>query len=245
MSVETLGYFEVRMIKTKVLVAHNIKKSFSSPEKIEILKGVNLTISPCETIAVVGASGTGKSTLLHILGTLESPSEGQLSLFGNFLKQHDISHLRSKKIGFVFQSGNLLEDETLLDNLLIKAKIARKSIHRNSPAYLEALELLEKVHLKHRKDFLVKHLSGGEKQRAAIARALINDPSLILADEPTGNLDTNTSKQIQDLLLNCCKQLKKSLIVVTHDHDFANKCDRKMILADGILLNSSTDLNDS
>lgn len=227
------------MTKTKVLVASNIKKSFSSPEKIEILKGVNLSISPCETVAIVGASGSGKSTLLHILGTLESPSEGHLSFFGNLLKQHDISKLRSHRVGFVFQSGNLLEDETLLDNLLIKAKIARRNIHKNSPAYLEAIELLEKVQLIHRKDFLVRHLSGGEKQRAAIARALVNNPSLILADEPTGNLDKNTSKQIEDLLLNCCKQLKKSLIVVTHDHNFADKCDRKMSLVDGALLDSS------
>lgn len=230
------------MTNTKVLVAKNIKKDFSSPEKIAVLKGINFSVDNYETVAILGVSGSGKSTLLHIIGTLEAPTAGQLSLFGNILKQHDIADLRANNIGFVFQSGNLLEDETLLDNLLIKARIARRSVTKNSPAYVEALSLLDKVQLGHRKNFLVKHLSGGEKQRAAIARALVNNPALILADEPTGNLDTASSKVVQELLIQCCKQMQKSLIVVTHDKEFASKCDRRLVLTDGFIVDQTNAL---
>lgn len=219
-----------------ILIAENIHKSFDHPQKVTILQGVNLSISPTETIAIVGPSGSGKSTLLHILGTLEEPTSGTLYFQGEPLKENQLSQIRSEEIGFVFQQGNLLEDYTLLDNLLIKAKIARKRTHKNSPSYKHACELLERVDLIHRKDFFIKYLSGGERQRASIARALMNDPSLILADEPTGNLDTANAKKVQDLLIACCKEFKKSLIVVTHDKQFANLTDRVFELRGGVLI---------
>ena len=219
-----------------VLSAKGIQKTFSSPTKVDVLKGIDLTIHPCETVAIVGPSGSGKSTLLHILGTLEAPTSGTLRFFGANYSKKDTSTLRSEKIGFVFQSSNLFEEETLLNNLLVKARIARRAIHKESEAYREACELLRKVGLSHRMEFPVKNLSGGEKQRASIARALMNNPTLILADEPTGNLDAASAKNIQDLLIGCCKELKKSLIVVTHDPAFADQCDRKLSLVDGSII---------
>ncbi len=221
---------------TSVLSAKKIKKTFFSPSKVVVLKGVDLSINACETIAIIGPSGSGKSTLLHILGTLESPTSGSLKFFEKTYSKKDTSTLRSEKIGFVFQSSHLFEEETLLNNLLIKARIARRPIHKQSEAYVEACDLLKKVGLSHRADFLVKYLSGGEKQRASIARALMNNPALILADEPTGNLDSASAKNIQDLLIGCCKELKKSLVVVTHDQSFADQCDRKLSLIDGIIV---------
>ncbi len=218
---------------TTVLSAKGIKKTFSSPSSVIVLKGIDLSIDACETVAIVGPSGSGKSTLLHILGTLESPTSGILKFFDRAYSKKDVSILRAEKIGFVFQSSNLFEEETLLNNLLIKAKIARRAIHKQSKAYQEACDLLKKVGLSHRLEFPVKYLSGGEKQRASIARALMNNPALILADEPTGNLDNASAKAIQDLLIGCCKELKKSLVVVTHDQSFADRCDRKLSLVDG------------
>ena len=219
-----------------ILTAKQLTKTFPSPRKVEVLKGIDLSLKSSETLAIIGPSGSGKSTLLHILGTLESPSQGSLTFFDKPYSKYDTSFLRSQKIGFIFQSGNLLEEETLLDNLLIKAKIARRASHETSDAYKEACEFLEKVGLSHRKDFPVKHLSGGEKQRASIARALMNNPCLLLADEPTGNLDLACAKNIQDLLIGCCKQLKKSLIVVTHDKSFADQCDRTLSLNEGYIV---------
>ncbi len=224
------------MTTANVLDAKGITKTFTSPQKVHVLNGIDLSIAPCETVAIIGPSGSGKSTLLHILGTFEAATSGSLSFFGIPVAKKNISELRAHEIGFVFQSGNLLEEETLLANLLIKARIARRSVKKNSDAYNEAILLLEKVGLSHRRDFSVKHLSGGEKQRASIARALMNNPSLILADEPTGNLDAASARNIQDLLIACCKQLKKSLIVVTHDKEFADHCDRRLSLTKGCII---------
>lgn len=219
-----------------LLEVKGVRKSFTTPTTLEILKGIDLAIAPSETVAIIGPSGSGKSTLLHILATLEEPSSGLIQLFGHSINHQSLSELRSKKVGLIFQSGNLLEEETLLDNLLIKAKIARRPVHQKSESHSEACALLSKVGLIERKNFPVKHLSGGEKQRAAIARALMNSPDLILADEPTGNLDREAAKKVQDLLIGCCKEFKKSLIVVTHDKLFADQCDRKLLLNEGILI---------
>jgi len=223
-----------------ILSAKNIHKSFFHPKEITVLKGVDLEIYPSETVAIIGPSGSGKSTLLHILATLETPSSGDLSFFQTPVTAYSLSNIRNTHMGFVFQSGNLLEEYSLIDNLLIKAKIARKRTHKNSHSYKQALLLLEKVGLLHRQNFYVKYLSGGEKQRAAIARALMNDPKIILADEPTGNLDMASAENIQKLLINCCKEFQKSLIVVTHDMHFANLCDRKLELREGLLINEPT-----
>lgn len=219
-----------------VMEAKNLHKSFTYPRKITILKDISLSVNKGETISIVGASGSGKSTLLHILGTLETPTSGELSFFGKPVTEAEIPELRNKRIGFVFQMGNLLEEKTLLENVLIKAKIAREPTGPKKSAHEEALFLLDRVGLYDRIDFPVKYLSGGEKQRATIARALMNNPSLILADEPTGNLDALSGQTIQNILISTCKELGKSLIVVTHDLHFADLCDRKCELHEGILV---------
>jgi lipoprotein-releasing system ATP-binding protein len=224
------------MKNTIILEAIGICKEFNIPKKVTVLSDVNLRVHQGETISIVGPSGCGKSTLLHILGTLESPSKGDLIYFEKKCKNSSIANLRNKQIGFVFQSGNLLEEYTLLENLLIKAKIGRRGTDRNSLAYKEALKLIDQVGLSHRTEFPIKYLSGGEKQRASIARAFMNDPHLILADEPTGNLDVTQGTLIQELLIECCRSYGKSLIVVTHDLHFSRLCDHTYELENGILL---------
>ena len=216
-----------------VLTCDNITKEFIHPEKILILNKISLKIKKGESIAIVGASGSGKSTLLQILGTLEAPTSGSLYFFGKQITPELVSGIRSSHFGFVFQSSNLLEEYSLLENLLLKAKIARRSTFKGSEAYEEALHFTDQVGLSHRLQFPLKFLSGGEKQRAAIARALMNTPDLILADEPTGNLDKESADNTQEILLNCCKKLNKSLIVVTHDEQFSNLAGTKLHLASG------------
>lgn len=216
---------------SKVLVAKNISKSFPG---VDLLKQLSIDVAPGEAVAIMGKSGEGKSTLLHILGTLEAPSQGEIAIAGEPVRSANTSLLRNRHVGFIFQAFHLLEEETALFNVLMPAKIARKEKERLQ----RALDLLEQVGLTARKDVLVKHLSGGEKQRVAIARALCNDPELILADEPTGNLDHATSQGIHDLLINAAKKWGKALVVVTHDPELAKLCDRTLILKEGHLCTS-------
>lgn len=221
---------------TPILQARRLKKSFYSPNKVEILKGVDLTVGKGETIAIMGRSGEGKSTLLQILGTLETPCSGNLEITGQLVKNRNKSGIRNRHIAFIFQSFHLLEDYTALDNVLMPAKIARRSTGKGSEAYKHGLSLLERVGLSHRAHFASKYLSGGEKQRVAIARALCNDPQLILADEPSGNLDYQTSLMIHSLLLEFCKEKDRSLIVVTHNSQLADLCDKRYFLKEGVLV---------
>ncbi len=218
-----------------ILSAKNIRKTFSNPVEIEILKGISLDIHPGESVAIMGASGEGKSTLLHILGTLEAASSGELWIAGKSVHNNPSPTLRNQHIGFVFQAFNLLEDYSVLQNVLMPALIGGKETHKGAPAHARAVDLLHRVGLEKRIDYPTKLLSGGEKQRTAIARALCNDPEILLADEPSGNLDHTTSRQIQDLLFDSVKELYKSLIVVTHDSKLASRCDRTLILWDGLL----------
>ncbi len=218
-----------------VLSAKNIRKVFLRPAEIEILKGVSLDIYPGESIAIMGASGEGKSTLLHILGTLEEATSGELIIAGKSVQNNPPPSLRNRHIGFVFQSFHLLEDYTVLQNVLMPALIGGKEIHSKSEAYARAIDLVKKVGLEKRLEYPTKLLSGGEKQRTALARALCNDPEILLADEPSGNLDHTTSRQIQELLLGSVKEFNKSLVVVTHDDALASLCDRKLVLWDGHL----------
>jgi lipoprotein-releasing system ATP-binding protein len=218
-----------------ILQAKQITKNFFTPGPVEVLKEIDLTIRKGESIAIVGKSGEGKSTLLHILGTLEKPCSGSLEICGQNTATASLSELRNRHIGFIFQSYHLLDDYTVLDNVLMPAKIARFATHKNSAAYQHALTLLENVGLKHRADFFTKLLSGGEKQRVAIARALCNDPDIILADEPSGNLDHAHSQEVHSLLMRLSKEFNKSLIVVTHDKEFASLCDQILLLKDGHL----------
>lgn len=218
-----------------ILEAKDLYKSFHHPSPLHVLRGLSLQVQAGEKVAIMGKSGEGKSTLLHILGSLEKATSGTIALCGNEYHTSDLAELRCGRIGFVFQSFNLLEEYTALENVLMPAKIARKNISKGSPAHTRALSLLEWVGLSSRAHFPAKLLSGGEKQRTAIARALMNDPSLLLADEPSGNLDSSTSQAIYDLLLSCTEKQGKALIVVTHDPALAALCDRTLILKDGVL----------
>lgn len=219
----------------KILEAKNLKKSFYVPQEISILKQISLEVFPGDTIAITGRSGSGKSTLLQILGTLESPCSGSLSIAGNSVNRFNKSFLRRRHLAFIFQSFHLFEEYTALENLLMPAKIARKSIAKGSPAYIRGLKLLEQVGLADRAHFHTKLLSGGEKQRVALARALCNDPSIIFADEPSGNLDKETSTAIHTLLLDFVHQSDKALIVVTHNPELASMCKIHYDLQDGQL----------
>lgn len=226
------------MHKQILLEAQNIAKAFYYPKKVSILTDISLQLMAGESIAIIGRSGEGKSTLLQILGTLEEPCKGSLMIEGNKVSSSNKAQVRNEKIGFVFQSFHLLEDYTALENVLMPAKIARKATHKGSAAEARAWHLLEKVGLADRAHFHTKFLSGGEKQRVALARAMCNDPSLILADEPSGNLDRQTAQMIHDILLQFGQSPGKGLLLVTHDRELASQCSRQYELRNGVLRNS-------
>lgn len=219
-----------------VLQVSNIHKTFYDPSPIHILRGVNLEVRQGETVAIMGRSGEGKSTLLHILGTLEAPTRGSVSVVGKGVSSYNKALIRNRHIGFIFQSFHLLNDFSVFDNVLMPAWIQRSSVSLRSPAFQRVEHLLEKVGLAHRSDYLAKLLSGGEKQRVAIARAMCNNPDIILADEPTGNLDTHTASGIHEVLLNFAGEKNKTLIVVTHNQELASLCDKKYLIHDGCLV---------
>ncbi|MCB1082476.1 MAG: ABC transporter ATP-binding protein [Chlamydiia bacterium] len=213
-----------------LLQCTHLSKTFLSPSPCAILKEINLTVHPGETVAIMGPSGVGKSTLLHILGTLDSPTGGTLEISGLDALKTPASLLRNKHIGFIFQNYNLLDEYSLLDNVMMPQKIAGiRDGEKRAKTLLEEVGLVPQMH------HLAKQLSGGEKQRAAIARALCNDPDLILADEPTGNLDEENSDRIHSLLISTAKNRNKGLIIVTHDRSLANACDLLYTLHGGTL----------
>ncbi|HSX13716.1 MAG TPA: ABC transporter ATP-binding protein [Chlamydiales bacterium] len=214
-----------------ILQAKNISKSFHFPVTTPLFHDISLTLSAGESMAITGKSGSGKTTLLHILGTLEAPDSGEIWIANTLFSKSKGPKIRNQHIGFIFQSYNLLEDFSTLENVLMPSWIARKPA---SKAY--GLYLLEQVGLVDRANFPTKLLSGGERQRVAIARALCNDPDLILADEPTGNLDQANSEAIGELLLNLVETKKKGLILVTHDEALASLCQKKYSLAGGSLI---------
>ncbi len=223
-------------MKKVVLKASKIHKSYYTPRKVTVLQGVDLTIYQGEAVAITGRSGQGKSTLLHVLGTLERPCQGSLEIMGQEATSLTTATIRNRHIAFVFQSFHLLDDYTALENVLMPARIGRASIAKGSPAYNRGLELLEKMGLSDRAHQTTKLLSGGEKQRVAIARALCNSPDILFADEPSGNLDRETSRQIHDLLLDFVEGQGKTLIVVTHDPELADRCEKKFHLESGSLV---------
>lgn len=206
-----------------ILRAHRLFKSYPN---VPVLQDISLSLHAGQSIAICGRSGEGKTTLLHILGTLEEADAGEIEIAGEPVTRATAARIRNQQIGFVFQAYNLLEDFTALENVLMPARIARQPFNRQ-----KGLELLAQVGLEERADFPAKLLSGGERQRVAIARALCNQPNLILADEPSGNLDRANAKKIGELLLS----LRKSLILVTHDPDLAALCDRTYTLQNGHL----------
>lgn len=214
-----------------LLRANKLNKRFGFPVEIEVLKEINLEVEAGQTIAIMGASGEGKSTLLHMLGSLEPASEGELEIVGKRVTSRNAPALRNRHIGFVFQSFYLLEDYSSLQNVLMPSMIGRRGDQRK-----RGEELIERVGLSHRIDYPIRLLSGGEKQRVAIARALCNSPELILADEPSGNLDSETSSTIHQLLLTAAKEEGRALVVVTHDRRLADLCDCVYTLSGGLLV---------
>lgn len=217
-----------------VLVTQNLQKIYrTGPEELHVLRGLNLEVSRGEVVAVVGASGTGKSTLLHLLGGLDRPTEGTIFLEGKNLQslsKVELAGVRNRKIGFVFQFHYLLPEFTAMENIRMPALITGQEI---KGATLRAETLLQQVGLAERKMHKPSELSGGEQQRAAIARALMNDPLLILADEPTGNLDRFTAEGVYELLSGIAKQRGKAFVIATHNEAFAQKADRILRLVDG------------
>ena len=219
-------------MKKPILQAKNITKRFYYPSRIEILRDISLDIFLGQSISIMGTSGEGKTSLLNILGALDAPCSGSLLLNEKPLKTSKMAQFRNQNIGFVFQGFHLLEHYTVLENILMPLQIARKNTRKNSVHYQYAMELIAMVGLSNRCHFPTHLLSGGEKQRTAIARALCNDPDIILADEPSGNLDHHTSQEIYDLLHLCVKKKNKALVVVTHDLALAKSCDSNYQLRD-------------
>ena len=216
------------------LRAENLAKSFGTgSSRVEVLTGVDLEIERGQSLAVVGASGVGKSTLLNILGTLEPPTSGRLTLNGMELSGQDpkaLAAIRNKKIGFVFQFHHLLPEFDALENTAIPMLIARMSRH---DAYQRAEDILVRVGLADRLKHRIGELSGGEQQRVAVARSLAMEPELLLADEPTGNLDSRTGRRINDLLMELNEEKGLTSVVVTHNLDLARMMSRQIRLVDG------------
>lgn len=216
-----------------MIQARGIEKSFGA---LKVLKGIDMHIGAGEVVAIVGASGAGKSTLLQILGTLSRPDAGELLIDGVqpfALSDRKLSQFRNSHIGFVFQSHNLLPEFTALENVMIPMIIGGKSL---AEAKRAAQPMLEMVGLSDRSSHKPAQLSGGESQRVAVARALVCNPAVLLADEPTGNLDSSTKEDIYSLLFSMREQLSQTMVIVTHDESFARRCDRALHISDGIFI---------
>lgn len=219
-----------------------VHKSYRmGPSKLNVLRGLSFDIQQGEFVAIVGASGSGKSTLLHLAGLLDLADKGELKLAGvdvNSLSSRKQNRIRCRDIGFVFQFYHLLPELSVLENVLLPTKVNCSVLAwpgRRGAAHARAAELLDRMGLSHRLRHRPSELSGGERQRVAIARAMINRPSLLLADEPTGNLDSKTGKQILDVMREFHKELKQTVLMVTHDSSIAALADRVLHLRDGRL----------
>jgi lipoprotein-releasing system ATP-binding protein len=224
------------MNKIAILQCRQLTKRYNQGGlDVEVLKGVNLSIGVGERVAIMGASGSGKSTLLHLLGGLEKASGGEVVLDGvnlNKVNATKLAKLRNKSLGFIYQSHHLLGEFTVLENVAMPLLIGGQSVKQ---AIFRASELLQRVGLGHRMEHKPGEISGGERQRAAVARALINKPCVILADEPTGNLDSKTADQVYQLMLELNQELNVSFLVVTHDHDLAAKMGKVLHMEDGVI----------
>ena len=213
-----------------MIQAKGIEKSFG---QLNVLKGVDFRVSEAEVISIMGASGAGKSTLLQILGTLSTPDGGSLLIDGVDvlkLKGDKLAEFRNRRLGFVFQFHHLLPEFTALENVMIPAFIAGRS---RKDAEQHAIELLRDLGLGERLNHKPSELSGGEQQRVAIARALINNPAVLFADEPSGNLDTKTKEELHNLFFRLRDKYGQTIVIVTHDPDLAGMCDRSLYMVDG------------
>ena len=211
---------------------HDIRKSFGT---LEVLKGIDLTINKGEIVSIVGPSGAGKTTLLQIVGTLDRPDSGQVFFDGSDvsqLKERQLSAFRNKHIGFVFQFHQLLPEFTAVENVMMPALIGGANM---ADAHLRAMEILDYLHLADRAVHKPSELSGGEKQRVAVARALVNRPQIILADEPSGSLDTQNKEELHQLFFDLRKELGQTFVIVTHDEQLAITTDRTIRLRDGMI----------
>ena len=208
----------------------DVEKSYGA---LRVLRGIKLTIENSKVVTIVGPSGAGKSTLLHIIGTLDRPDKGEVVIDGTHLGKlgdDQLSEFRNRHIGFVYQFHHLLPEFTAAENVALPAMIAGKG---RKEALLRAHELLDFLKLKERAEHKPSQLPGGEQQRVAVARALMNNPELILADEPSGNLDTDNAKKLHQLFFDLRDQFHQTFIIVTHNEELASLSDRKIILKDG------------
>ena len=211
----------------------NIIKRYGS---LEVLKDVSVTIADGEIVSIVGPSGAGKTTLLQIIGTLDKPDSGSVSFDGTDvlkLKDKELAHFRNRNIGFVFQFHQLLPEFTTLENVAIPALIGGA---KRSDAYARAKELLDYMKLSDRFDHKPSQLSGGERQRVAVARALVNNPQVILADEPSGSLDSQNKQELQKLFFNLRNEMKQTFVIVTHDESLSGDTDRVLHMRDGVIV---------
>jgi len=220
--------------RAPLLVAEDLEKEYRlGPETVRVLRGVSLTVGAGESVAVIGASGVGKSTLLHVLGALDRPTAGRVTFAGEDVfsrPEREQARLRRNQLGFVFQFGNLLGEMTALENAMLPAMLQRLGV---AEARERATASLAAVGLADRMAHRPGELSGGEQQRVAIARALVGSPRLVLADEPTGNLDPKTSEVIWDLFIRLAAERGLAFIVATHNHELARRADRGYRLVDG------------
>lgn len=215
-----------------MIQAKGIFKSFGN---VQVLKGIDIDITKGEIVSIVGASGAGKTTLLQILGTLDKADKGELFIEGvnvSTMNQKTLAAFRNKKIGFVFQFHHLLPEFTAVENICIPAFIAGAS---KKQAHSRAMELLDYMNLTQRADHKPSMLSGGEQQRVAVARALINNPAIVFADEPSGNLDSQSAADLHELFFKLRKETGQTFAIVTHNNDLAQMADRSIIIKDGII----------
>ena len=214
-----------------MLQANNLHKSYGG---LQVLKGINLSIEKGEVVSIVGASGAGKSTLLHILGTLDDPEGGDLIINGEDilgLSKSKLSKFRNKQVGFVFQFHNLFPEFSALENVCMPA-----FIKGDDEARAKAEQLLIRLGLEDRMDHRPSELSGGEQQRVSVARALINNPSIVFADEPSGNLDSQSAQQLHQLFFELRNELSQTFVIVTHNMELAGMADRKLEIKDGVIV---------
>ncbi|MDX1902702.1 MAG: ABC transporter ATP-binding protein [Thermonemataceae bacterium] len=224
-------------MKNLVLRANNVNKYFYEPEKFQVLKNITFDVEKGEFVAIIGKSGCGKSTLLYLLSTMDTDYEGSIEIAGEAVTQktkNELANFRNQHIGFIFQFHYLLPEFSALQNVMIPAlklgKYSRKEIEERAYQKLRLLDMQDHA-LK-----MSSKLSGGQQQRVAIARALINDPTIIMGDEPTGNLDKQNTQRVFDVLRDISGQFKQSIVAVTHDSDFANSCDRIIEMSDGEII---------